>query len=78
MEYDHVIILLKGLEIVYMTLYQVIKIIQIYTYILKKSIVGIQQNVNDNLWVAELLVILICFLQFFMFRNFFSDHILLL
>ena len=61
-----------------MTLYQVIKIIQIYTYILKKSIVGIQQNVNDNFWVAELLVILICFLQFFMFCNFFSDHILLL
>jgi hypothetical protein len=61
-----------------MTLYQVIKIIQIYTYILKKSLVGIQQNVNDNLWVAELLVILICFLEVFMFHKFFSDHILLL
>ena len=61
-----------------MTLYQVIKIIQIYTYILKKSLVGIQQNVNDNLWVVELLVILICFLEFFMFHKFFSDHILLL
>lgn len=49
----------------------------IYIYI-KESLVRIQQNINDNLWVAELLVPLICFLQFFMFHKFFSDHILLL
>lgn len=36
------------------------------------------ENVNDNLWVAELLVILISSLQFFMFCSFFNDHILLL
>lgn len=36
------------------------------------------ENVSGNLWVTELLVILISSLQFFMFCDVFNDCILLL
>lgn len=53
----------------------------IYMYIIKhmyESPSRYTENVSGNLWVTELLVILISSLQFFMFCDVFNDCILLL